>query len=107
VTVHHLSGDFNGLNTVFLEERCGQSQIVSDIIHGKKVLDKVLINCPDLFRSCTLRSLLKTKHMAVIVSSDPTQVSCYVDQRKHAAVYDVRAPAIDKLRDWQAASSDC
>jgi hypothetical protein len=46
--------------------------------------------------------------MAVIVSKDPTQVSCYVDQRKHVAVYDVRAPAIDMLRaailnsDWSA-----
>ena len=55
-------------------------------------------NRPDLFRSCVLRSLLKIKHMAVIVSSDPSLVSCHVNQHKHVPVYDVRAPAIDRLR---------
>ena len=36
--------------------------------------------------------------MAVIVSSDPSQVSVHANQRKHVPVYDVRAPCIDRLR---------
>jgi len=101
-------GDFNGLNTDFLEEYCGLTLIVHEIKHGKNVLDKVFTNRPDLFSSCVLRSLSKTKHMAVIVSSDPSQLSCHVNQRKHVPVYDVRAPCIDRLRaaivysDWSA-----
>jgi Reverse transcriptase (RNA-dependent DNA polymerase) len=81
---------------------------VHEITHGKRILDKVFTNRPDLFRSCVSRSLLKTKHMAVIVSSDPSQVYCRVEQRKRVAVYDVRAPSISRLRagimnaDWSA-----
>jgi len=46
-----VSGDFNGLNTDFLEECCGLTLIVYEITHGKKVLDKVFTNRPDLFSS--------------------------------------------------------
>ena len=35
--------------------------------------------------------------MAVIVSSDPSQVNCHKDQRKRVAVYDVRPPTISSL----------
>ena len=65
-----VSGDFNSLNTDFLEEYCGLTLIVHEITDGKRILDKVFTNRSDLFSSCVLRSLLKTKHMAVIVSGD-------------------------------------
>jgi len=89
-------------------ECCGLTLIVHEITHGKNVLDKVITNRPDLFSSCVLRSLLKTKHMAVLVSSAPSQVSCHVNQRKHVPAYDVCTPCINRLRaaivynDWSA-----
>jgi len=93
-----VAGDFNGLKTDFLQEYCGLSLIVHDITHGKKVLDKVFINRPELFSSIVFRSLLKTKHMAILVSADACHAARIMSERKHVKVYDVRAPSIDSLR---------
>jgi len=94
-----VAGDFNGLKTDFLEEYCGLTLIVHDITHGKKVLDKVFINHPDMFTACVYKSLLKTKHNAVLISNE-TQIARQVvkTERKHVKVYDVRSHAMDRLR---------
>jgi len=94
-----VAGDFNGLKTDFLEEYCGLTLIVHDITHGKKVLDKVFINHPDMFNACVYRSLLKTKHNAVLISNE-THIARQIvkTERKRVKVYDVRSHAIDRLR---------
>jgi hypothetical protein len=93
-----VAGDFNNLNTNFLEETCGLSLIVHEITHGKRILDKVFTNRVDLFYSCVFKSLLKTKHLAVVVNSVQTPNVVQNVVRKYVKVYDVRAHVIDKLR---------
>jgi len=96
-----VAGDFNGLKTDFIEELCGLTLIVHDITHGKKILDKVFINCPDLFVASVYKSLLKTKHSAVLINSGAQSSSTVITRptkRKQVKVYDVRSHAIDRLR---------
>jgi len=93
-----IAGDFNNLNTNFLEETCGLSLIVHNITHGKRILDKVFTNRVDMFYSCVFKSLLKTKHMAVVVNSIHTPNFAPNIVRRKVKVYDVRAHVIDKLR---------
>jgi len=79
--IHHtcpvflITGDFNTLCTVFLEEDFGFNQLVRVNNHGNNLLDKVFTNRPDLFCSTVHRSLLKTKHMAVVVTVDVNSCS--------------------------------
>lgn len=62
-----IAGDFNHLDLGFLEVQYGLHQLVTDVTHGNNVLDKVFINRPDIYSTIVLRSLLKTKHSAVLV----------------------------------------
>ena len=93
-----VAGDFNGLNTDFLQDYCGLTLVVHEITHGKKILDKVFISQSHLYNTSVFKSLLKTKHMAVLVTSDASLVTCHKIERKHVNVYDVRQPVIDNLR---------
>ena len=50
-----------------MEVQYGLHQLVTDVTHGNNVLDEVFINRPDIYSTIVLRSLLKTKHSAVLV----------------------------------------
>lgn len=64
-----LGGDFNHLDTSFIETGLGLKQIVTQATHGKNILDKIFVNRPDMFEATTHKSLIKTKHSSIIVSS--------------------------------------
>ena len=95
-----VTGDFNSLPTGFLEQDYGLTQLVCTATHGNKVLDKIFTNRPDLFTAVVCKSLLKTKHSAVIVRPDRcftmnTGRSC---NRTVVSIYDHRTHHIDRLR---------
>ena len=46
----------------------GLCQSVTTATHGKSLTDKVFVSYSDIFRCSVLKSLLKTKHMAILLS---------------------------------------
>jgi len=66
------------------------------------VLDEVFINRPDIYSTTVLRSLLKTKHSAVLVRPVIDRQICnkVVAKRKKVSLYDLRQCNLDKLRWW-------
>jgi hypothetical protein len=91
-----IAGDFNTLDCQFLETQCGLVQIVKDPTHCTNVLDKVFISRPDMFSASVIKSLIKTKHKAVIVQGSNSK---HIDEtRKTVKLYDLRAHNIDRLR---------
>jgi hypothetical protein len=69
-----VAGDFNTLCTDFLVNNYGLFELVDLPTHGSKVLDKFFISLPDLYRRASVyRSLIKTKHMGILVQ--PLSVS--------------------------------
>ena len=94
-----LAGDFNNLNTDFIESELGLSQIVLSPTHGDNLLDKVFVNRPDIFKTSVVKSLIKTKHSAVFISALMSNESCVVKNgRKKITFPDLRQHNIDKLR---------
>lgn len=97
-----IMGDFNQLNTSFLETDFGFTQTVDTVTHGNNVLDKVFVNRPDIYSSVVFRSIIKTKHSAVLTK----QRDLSYLQMNHATysnectftVYDLRSHNVDKLR---------
>lgn len=111
-----VAGDFNSLNTDFLEADYGLCQIVNDPTHGNNCLDRVFTSRPDIYVATVFRSLIKTKHLAVLVHSSDTclPIKRLIAPNRIVKHYDVRSQNIDKLRycicnyDWSLffASSD-
>ena len=62
-----VSGDFNSLNTDFLEVEFDLTQVVNQPTHGNKMLDKFFTSRPDITEVEVFASLIKTKHRAVFV----------------------------------------
>lgn len=94
-----VAGDFNQLNTAALEDEIGLSQLVECNTHGEHLLDKVFCNRPDIFKASVQKSLIKTKHLAVLIQTESTPVqnnSCL--KRKKVSVYDLRPHCIARLR---------
>jgi hypothetical protein len=93
-----ISGDFNSLDTDFLEIDFGLVQIVTKPTHGKNILDKFFTSRPDISEVEVFASLIKTKHRAVIVkqtlAANSNLTSC---KRKKANVYDRRSHNLDAL----------
>ena len=58
-------GDFNQLDTTFLQCEFGLTQIVDTPTHGNNLLDKVFINVG--YKTQVSKSLVKTKHRTVLV----------------------------------------
>jgi hypothetical protein len=107
-----VAGDFNQLNLGSLESDYGLTQIVLTSTHGMNTLDKVFINRPDLFQVTVYKSLIKTKHLAVIVYGEECKpVSRNI--RRTVRIYDHRSHNIDKLRytiatfDWSTITDIC
>jgi len=60
-----IAGDFNQLNTEFLVTDYGLIQTVDQPTHG----DKLFVNLPDVYSEALFKSVIKTKHLAVAISS--------------------------------------
>ena len=65
---------------------------------GNNVLDCVYTNRPDMYSARVLKSLIKTKHVAVIVAGADPFLVCPDTKREKIAFYDFRAPNINRLR---------
>ena len=63
-----IAGDFNQLNTSFLDVDHGLVQMVSSPTHCGHIIDKVFVSRPDLYTCVVVRSVLKNKHCAVILT---------------------------------------
>ena len=61
-------GDLNDLDHSKLENESGLVQLVKDVTHGKRILDKFLTNNSELFSIKTINSTIKTKHRAVLAN---------------------------------------
>ena len=93
-----LARDFNTLDCDMLETQCGLVQIVNQPNHGANTIDKVFTNRIDCFSTLVVKSLLKkTKHLSVLVSSDPTRKQIK-SKRVKVGLFDLRAHNIDYLR---------
>jgi len=62
-----ISGDFNSLDTDFLEVDFGLTQIVIQPTHGNKIMDKFFTSRPDISEVMIFASLIKTKYSTVCV----------------------------------------
>ena len=90
-------GDFNQLDTTFLQCEFGLTQIVDTPTHGNNLLDKVFINVPDGYKTQVFKSLVKTKHQAVLVV--PYGASyCVPNKPQKSTLYDLHSHNIDLLR---------
>ena len=106
-----VAGDFNALNTDFISTDLGFYQLVKEHTHMNHIIDKVFVSRPGLYNHCyTMRSIVKTKHRAVIFTVDHG-TSSQSDRHKSKTkciVYDKRQPNIDRLRhhlgtyDWSS-----
>ena len=57
-----IAGNFNTLDTGFLEVDYGLTQLVTEPTHERSILDKVFVSRPDIYTATVFSSLLKTKH---------------------------------------------
>jgi Reverse transcriptase (RNA-dependent DNA polymerase) len=97
-SVIFVAGDFNNFNTEFLETDCGLEQIVVSPTHGNNIIDKVFCSRPDVFNSIVTKSLIKTKHYAVLVNNKGCGESVKTNVRRKVKVYDLSNINIDRLR---------
>jgi len=94
-----VAGDFNQLDTSVFEVDYGLSQLVDSPTNNDNLLDKVFTNRSDLYNAHCFASLLKTKHLAVLVSVQGHNFDAKRLHRSYkATVYDLRSHNIDKLR---------
>jgi hypothetical protein len=94
-----VAGDFNNSCTDFLLNSHGMFQLVDVPTHGSNVLDKFFVNRPDLYGASVFRSLVKTKHITIVV--EPLTASCInrpSDTRRRVLLHDTRAHNINRLR---------
>ena len=94
-----VGGDFNQLNTTFLESDHGLVQMVNCPTHCGHVIDKIFVSRPDLFRCSVFTSIIKTKHSAVLLTN--VEERCQVPlscRRKKVKLYDLLEHNIDRLR---------
>lgn len=94
-----IAGDFNSLNTDFLSVDLGFIQIVKESTHINKIIDKVFISRPGIYNHCfTIRSIVKTKHRAVVFTTQNDIYSHQPSCKRKFFVYDKRQHNIDRLR---------
>ena len=88
-----IAGDFNQLNTSFFDVDHGLVQMVSSPIHCGHIIDKVFVSRPDLYTCVVVRSVLKTKHCAVILTCP--QDACHLPSprtKRKVKLYYLRSP---------------
>jgi hypothetical protein len=92
-----IAGDFNTVNTGFLESDYGRVRIVNKPTHCNHIIDKFFtsrpeISCADVFASCD-----KTKHQAVYVEVLKDDRKTIYSHSRKFVTYDTRARTIDSL----------
>jgi len=92
-----IAGDFNQLNTSFLETHHGLVQMVNSPTHCNHLIDKIFVSRPDVYSCDVYNSILKTKHSAAFLTCNQTAPVRSQSKRK-VQLYDMRAPNIDRLR---------
>ena len=65
-----MAGDFNQLDTSFLEQEHGLAQMVTDPTQCWHLFDKVFVSRPDLYNCFVIQSTLKTKKIAIILGQN-------------------------------------
>ena len=111
-TIIIVAGDFNQLYTSTIEVDYGLFQIVTTPTHNQNLIDKVFINQPDLFDVCCFKSLIKTKHLVVLLTPQTNGAhNCNYkrhsrSQRYYVTLYDLRSHHLDKLR-YAFGNTDC
>lgn len=96
-----IAGDFNSLDTAFIEADHGFIQLVNEPTHENNLIDKFFISRPSLYVSSVCKSVVKTRHKAVLIQSccsAPTNTKINNNARKKCVVYDKRPHIIDFLR---------
>jgi hypothetical protein len=100
-------GDFNMLDTCFLEHDYGLQLVVNCNTHGNKILDKVFLSQPDIYDCKVIKSIVKTKHKAICLLPHSSLAQCPTN-RKKLKVYDLRPIFINRLQraiafyDWDS-----
>ena len=95
-----VAGDFNQLDTTFLQCDHGLVQMVNVPTHCGHIIDKIFLSRPDLYERSpdVFQSALKTKHKAIMLGSDDSGNLPTCKQRTKIKLYDLRQPHIDCLR---------
>ena len=95
-----ICGDFNNLDILFLGTNFGFSQLVEEPTHGNRIIDMFFINRPDLYYITVCKSVIKTKHKAVMAMPDNNSNDAPAFNRKKIkhVVYDTRQQYLDHLR---------
>lgn len=92
-----IAGDFNQLDTSFLEDDHGLEQMVNNPTHCGHLIDKIFHSHPHHYMCTVFSSILKTKHKAALLTRDhdpPIDIS----SKRKVLLYDLRAHNIDRLR---------
>ena len=103
-------GDFNQLDTTRLEVDYGLVQLVSGPTHNQNLIDKVFTNRPDMFITSCFKSVVKTKHMAILIAPPGVSNICR-SNRFSVTLHDLRTHNIDRIRnalgvfDWSSVTS--
>ena len=94
-------GDLNSLDHTRLETECGMTQVVRDITHGKKTLDKCLTTDPDLLTINVAKATVNTKHYALYVNCnmDANAKSGPMNSKTVAKFPDIREPYMSMLKE--------
>jgi hypothetical protein len=92
------AGDFNRLDCNFVLTDLGLSCLTTGPTHGNNILDKIFVSNADLYHAVAVKSLLKTKHLAVLGLPSSNLNQAKKCTARKVEVYDMRQPNIDKLR---------
>ena len=102
-----VAGDFNDINCSLLESHCGLIQLVSCPTHGSNILDKFFTNRPGVYSAGVCKSLIKTKHLAVIITGLRSMPPLPKSKRTCVKLFDLREHNLNFLRicvanfDWR------
>jgi len=92
-----VAGDFNTIDCSQLENQCGLAQLVSSPTHGSNILDKFYTNRPDVYSAEVCKSLIRTKHLAVVVKGLHSAPFSKL-KRTCVKLYDLREHNLNFLR---------
>jgi len=94
------------LDTSTIEVDYGLFQIVTTPTHNQNLIDKVVINQPDLFDVYCFKSLIKTEHLVVLLTPQANGArNCNYKRHsrsqryyRYVTLYDLLSHHLDKLR---------
>jgi hypothetical protein len=93
-----LAGDFNTFDTSFLLVDYGLYLLDTGPTHGRNILDKIFVSNSELYTASAIKSVLKTKHLAVLAEPKVELLDERSNTHKTVHVYDFREQHINALR---------